>query len=239
MSHTSVLIVGSAPNAPEVASWDVSNFSAVVVINNAWKAVPHWTHFIHPEDFPPERHPSVIPQGCMQIGADVYVEAQNKYGGFVYAGGTMAFTSAYWALDAFRPDVLAFFACDMVYPKTGATHFYGSGTADPLRKDPTLVSLRAKARRLQVFAAQQDCAIVNLSSGDSVLPFPRCDKSGALHDLKPEIYDIDVASEAASLERQFDYFVPSGRYWEQIDRFEADVIAKIDATWLRAFDETL
>ncbi|MBU2936620.1 MULTISPECIES: hypothetical protein [Pacificibacter] len=238
MSHTSVLIVGSAPNAPEVASWDISGFDAVVVINNAWQAVPQWTHFIHPEDFPPERRPQEIPQGRLQIGADTYVPAQNKYGGFVYAGGTMAFTSAYWALDAFRPDVLAFFACDMVYPKTGATHFYGSGAADPLRKDPTLVSLRAKARRLQVCAAQQGCAVVNLSAGESVLPYPRCDKSDALRDVEAEIYDIAVASEAASLERQFDYFVPSGRYWEQIDRFEADVIAKIDATWLRAFGET-
>lgn len=239
MSHTSVLIVGSAPSAPDVASWDVSGFDAVVVINNAWRAVPHWTHFIHPEDFPPERRPPEIPQGRKQIGADTYVEAQNKYGGFVYAGGTMAFTSAYWVLDAFRPDVLAFFACDMVYPKTGATHFYGSGTADPLRKDPTLVSLRAKARRLQVLAAQQHCAVLNLSSGESVLPYSRGDQFDALSGVKPEVYDIDIAGEAVSLERQFDYFVPSGRYWEQIDRFEADVIANIDATWLRAFDDPL
>lgn len=238
MTNTTVLIVGSAPSAPQVASWDVSSFDAVVVINNAWQAVPQWTHFIHPEDFPPERRPQAIPQGRVQIGADVYVESQNKYGGFVYAGGTMAFTSAYWALDAFRPKVLAFYACDMIYPKTGATHFYGSGAADPLRKDPTLVSLRAKARRLQVLAAKQSCAVVNLSTGDSVLPYPRADAKGAPHP-RPQLYDSDVANEALWLEQQADYFVPSGRYWDHIDQFDADVIASIDAAWLRAFDETL
>jgi hypothetical protein len=78
------------------------------------------------------------------------------------------------------PDVLAFFACGMVYPKTGATHFYGSGTADPLRNDPMLASLRAKARRLQVFAAKQNCATVNLSESESVLPYPRADRAGAV-----------------------------------------------------------
>ena len=27
-----------------------------------------------------------------------FVDIQNQYGGFVYAGGTMAFTALYWAL---------------------------------------------------------------------------------------------------------------------------------------------
>lgn len=232
MDH--ILIVGSAPSAPEVASWDVSGFDAVVVINNAWRAVPQWTHFIHPEDFPPERRPDVIPAGKQIIGAETYVDAQNKYGGFVYAGGTMAFTAAYWALDAFRPKTLSFFACDMVYPKTGPTHFYGTGAADPLRADPTLVSLKAKARRLQVCAAQQGCSVVNLSTLDSVLPYPR----GSLGSINSscEPYDVDAALEAASLEMQAGYYVPSGRYWDHIDRFDPAVIARIDAIWVRAFE---
>lgn len=231
-----ILIVGSAPSAPLVADWDTSVFDAVVVINNAWRAVPQWTHLIHPEDFPTERRPEVIPTGRVKISADTYVEAQNKYGGFVYAGGTMAFTAAYWALDAFRPKALHFFACDMVYPKSGATHFYGTGAADPLRKDPTLVSLTAKARRLQICAAQQNCAVVNLSTDDSVLPYPRGALSGRLTPPKPEPYDPDVARDAAALEKQAGYFVPSGRYWDDIEQFDADVIARIDAMWLRAFD---
>jgi hypothetical protein len=230
-----ILIVGSAPSAPQAAGWDVSGFDAVVVINNAWQAVPQWTHFIHPEDFPPERRPVVIPAGRVQIGADTYVAAQNKYGGFVYAGGTMAFTAAYWALDAFRPKSVHFFACDMVYPKTGATHFYGTGAADPLRKDPSLVSLPAKARRLQVFAAAQGCCLVNLSPHESVLPYPR----GTLDDVEnlrvPAQYDAHRARQAAALEQHAGYYVPSGRYWDQIDHFDPNVIAKIDAAWLSAF----
>lgn len=233
-----ILIVGSAPSAPEVASWDVSGFDAVVAINNAWQAVPHWTHLIHPEDFPPERRPTAIPRGRFKIGADTYVAAQNKYGGFVYAGGTMAFTAAYWALDAFRPQSLHFFACDMVYPKSGSTHFYGTGAADPLRKDPTLVSLPAKARRLQVYAAQQGCSLVNLSPHETVLPYPR----GRLADIGalqvPAQYDAEKALQASALERSAGYYVPSGRYWEQIDHFDPKVIADIDATWLSAFAAT-
>ena len=235
-----ILIVGSAPSAPCVADWDTRCFDAIVVINNAWRAVPQWTHLIHPEDFPPERRPDVIPAGRVKISADTYVAAQNKYGGFVYAGGTMAFTAAYWALDAFRPKALHFFACDMVYPKTGATHFYGTGAADPLRKDPTLVSLAAKARRLQVCASQQNCAVLNLSTDETVLPYPRRapEQTGRPivfeRDLEP--YDSDVAAQATALEAQANYYVPSGRYWDHLGQFDAQVIAKIDALWLRAFD---
>lgn len=235
-----ILIVGSAPSAPSVADWDTRGFDAVVVINNAWRAVPQWTHLIHPEDFPPERRPKVIPTGRVKISADTYVEAQNKYGGFVYAGGTMAFTAAYWALDAFRPKALHFFACDMVYAQSGPTHFYGTGAADPLRKDPTLVSLTAKARRLQICAAQQNCAVVNLSADKSVLPYPRGQYETVQTPVAPdrflEAYDTDVAREAAALELQANYYVPSGRYWDHIAQFDANVIAKIDALWLRAFD---
>ena len=57
---------------------------------------------------------------------------------------------------------MAFFGCDMVYAATGKTHFYGTGTADPLRPDVTLQSLEGKAARLQLLAAEQGCACVNL-----------------------------------------------------------------------------
>ncbi|RPE67208.1 hypothetical protein EDD53_1612 [Pacificibacter maritimus] len=236
---TQILIVGSAPSAPQVALWDVSKFDAVVVINNAWRAVPQWTHLIHPEDFPPERRPEVIPADRQIIGADQYVPAQNSYGGFVYAGGTMAFTAAYWALARFRPTALHFYACDMVYPKSGHTHFYGTGAADPLRRDPTLVSLEAKARRLQICAAQQGCAVINQSTTASVLPYPRSTQKGPLKSVPIERYDLDVAVEAATLEQKAGYFVPSGRYWDHSDQFDAAVIAQIDATWQRAFEPAL
>jgi hypothetical protein len=107
-----------------------------------------------------------------------------------------------------------------------------------LRKDPTLVSLPAKARRLQVYAAQQGCSVVNLSPHETVLPYPR----GRLADIGalqvPAQYDAEKALQASALERSAGYYVPSGRYWEQIDHFDPKVIADIDATWLSAFAAT-
>ena len=46
-----------------------------------------------------------------------FVDIQNQYGGFVYAGGTMAFTALYWALGYYSPHSIDILGCDMVYPK--------------------------------------------------------------------------------------------------------------------------
>ena len=164
-----VLILGSGPNATEAAHWPKGWFDRVVAINNAWRVRPDWDDLIFPEDFPTERRPQTLRDGQRLIEAAQFVPTQNAYGGFVYAGGTMAFTAGYWALHALRPRVLAFMGCDMVYPKTGATHFYGTGTADPLRADPTLQDLGAKSARLGLIAAAQGCLCVNLSRDRSEL----------------------------------------------------------------------
>jgi len=168
---TVVLIVGSGPNATECENWDRRDFDEIVAINNAWRVRPDWTQLIHPEDFPSERCPDAITSSQRIIDAGDYIPALNAYGGVVYQGGTMAFTAGYWALYHFRPKVLAYIGCDMDYslPKT---HFYGRGTADPLREDVTLQSLEAKSARLMMMAARQGCAVVNLSSGKSPLLGP-------------------------------------------------------------------
>ena len=59
--------------------------------------------------------------------------------------------------------------CDMIYPEHGKTHFYGRGSADPLRDDVSLQSLEAKATRLLIHAAKQGCSMVNLSKGKTRL----------------------------------------------------------------------
>ena len=97
---TDVLILGSAPYAVQAAEWPHDAFDHVVAINNAWRIRPDWSHLVHPEDFPQDRRPADILPGQQIITADDYVPAQNAYGGFVYAGGTMAFTAGYWALHA-------------------------------------------------------------------------------------------------------------------------------------------
>ena len=58
----------------------------------------------------------------------------------LYIWRTMAFTAGYWVLYKFKPQIICYTGCDMVY--TGEkTHFYGKGKADPLRKDKTLNNL--------------------------------------------------------------------------------------------------
>jgi hypothetical protein len=100
----------------------------------------------------------------------------------------MAFTAAYWALADLKPTVIAVLGCDMNYPKTGATHFYGTGTPDPLRTDITLRSLEAKASRLEALAALQGTAIVNLSDLPSRLTFRRATLR-ELPNIKPRLPD--------------------------------------------------
>ncbi|NDR54978.1 hypothetical protein [Aliiruegeria sabulilitoris] len=234
-THDLVLIIGSGPGALLSRDWGGHPFDAVVAINNAWQLRPDWTHHIYPEDFPPERRPEALRTGQREVLYSAYVPSNNRFGGVVYAGGTMAFTAAYWALDALRPRVLAFIGCDMVYPATGKTHFYGTGTADPLRADPTLRSLEGKAARLWFKAAGQGCACVNLSQDESRLVFPRAQLAGVETAQLPDLPD-GVAETAERLERETDYTVPSGRYWEQAERFDLDRIDAIDLAWRDAFD---
>ena len=228
-----VLILGSGPAAVAVRGWDRAGFDHVVAINNAWRLRPDWDVSIHPEDFPPEHRPATLGPGQRRVGAGDYVPIQNAYGGFVYAGGTMAFTAGYWALGALRPRVMAFFGCDMVYAATGRTHFYGTGTADPLRADITLQSLEAKAARLQLLAAAQGCACVNLSWGDSRLVYPRAGIAD-LADVGPIRPDPASLALAQAREAELGYLVPSGRYWDEAARFDADALREIDALWLAA-----
>lgn len=238
MMGPTVLILGSGPAAVAVRGWDRSVFSHVVAINNAWRLRPDWDVSIHPEDFPVEHRPATLAPGQTRIVADDYVPIQNAFGGFVYAGGTMAFTAGYWALGALKPRVMAFFGCDMVYAATGRTHFYGTGTADPLRADITLQSLEAKAARLQLLAAEQGCACVNLSWQDSRLVFPRATLSD-LVDAAPVSPDATGVIAAKTREADLNYTVPSGRYWEEADRFDPTALADLDGLWLAAHDASI
>ena len=223
--------------AHEARDWPREPFDLVLAINNAWRIRPDWDLAIHPYDFPPERHP-VPGSGQSVVTEAEFVPAQNAYGGFVFAGATMAFTAAYWALAVLRPSVIAAFGCDMHYPASGPTHFYGTGTPDPLRADITLRSLEAKAARLMVLAAMQDCAMVNLSLGPSRLVFPRVARQQAGR-ARPQAFCARTAAAALSAEAALGYEVPSGRYWEEADRFDPAALDRVDALWLRAMDRAV
>lgn len=237
MSRSIVLVLGSAPRAIDAASWERGALTDIVAINNAWRVREDWDYLVHPDDFPEENWPPTLSSGQSVVRADAYIPVHNDYGGMVYAGGTMAFTAGYWALGALRPDVLAYFGCDMVYVASGNTHFYGNGAPDPLRDDITLRSLEAKSARLMLLAAQQGCACVNLSKAKSRLIFPRCNLNAlakAEARFSPDWIRAPLAQEDA-----LDYRAPDGKYWKQVDRFDPDKIDALDALWLAAGEKAL
>ncbi len=225
-----LLMLGSAPMALQARDWPRAPFDHILAINNAWRIRDDWDDMIHPWDFPDDRRPIPGPRQRL-ITQEHFVPAQNAYGGFVYAGGTMAYTAAYWALDALKPSVIAVYGCDMHYPATGATHFYGQGTPDPLRTDITLRSLEAKSSRLMILAARQGCAMVNLSTGPSRLIFPRATAENL---PGPAPFNEAFAQKALQTEADLNYMVPSGRYWEEAHRFDTARIDALDALWLAA-----
>lgn len=241
-----VLIVGSAPDALRVSGWDTSLFAQRVVINNAWQVCETWDCLIYPEDFPSDRHPHWGQTGGKRlITANEFVPVQNRFGGFVYAGGTMAFTAGYWALGALQPDVIAYVGCDMVYASDPgqATHFYGQGVADPLRQDVTLQSLEAKSVRLMALAQRQGCAVVNLSEqATSRLLFPRvsfsqlkaCAAAAEWNCLETLDLDAQAIDAALRTEARLAYMVPSGRYWEVASGFDKQELSDVDNLWLAA-----
>jgi hypothetical protein len=224
-----LLMLGSAPNALQARDWPRAPFDAILAINNAHLIRPDWDYHIHPWDFPEDRRPTPGP-GQQTILQDQFVPAQNAYGGFVYAGGTMAFTAAYWALHALRPRVIAVLGCDMTYAADGPTHFYGTGSPDPLRPDITLRSLEAKSARLEAFAARQGCAMVNLSTLPSRLIFPRAtpETCATAFPRAPEPHALAAAEDR---ETALNYHSPSGRYWEEAHRFDPAKIDALDAIW--------
>lgn len=238
------ILLGSSPDALRIRAWRRTADTRLVVINNAWALRPDWDFLVHPEDFPARRLPQGLRPDQRLIGATEFVPAQNDYGGFVYAGGTMAFTAAYWALSVLKPKVMAFLGCDMIYPASGRTHFYGRGAADPLRDDPTLQSLEAKSARLASLALAEGTICLNLSElAESRLIFPRlalAEMNGpderAIARLEAEARansNPQARTLALARERALGYRADDGRYWRQIARFDPAELAALDRLWLR------
>ncbi|MEP0944674.1 MAG: hypothetical protein ABJH63_13640 [Rhizobiaceae bacterium] len=242
----SVLILGSAPDAIRARDFDLAQFSAIVALNNAWRIRDDWTHIVYPEDFEPSRRPGDV-TGRQVIEYDQFVPANNAFGGIVYAGGTMAYTGAYWALYALKPDLLAFLGCDMVYDGDPAqSHFYGQGEPDPLRDDPTLQCLEAKAQRLRWMAFDRDCICFNLSDKEqSRLTFEPLDSellSSPLDQVREmskrrhvSAVNQQAVDQALEAEAQANCFYESGDYWNSEPPLDASKLAQIDDLWLTVF----
>jgi hypothetical protein len=238
------LVIGSAPDALLAKDWNLSAFTYRVAINNSWQITPDWDYLVYPEDLLPERLPKPpLKTNQKLIDATQFVPEQNKLGGFVYAGGTMAFTAAYWTLGALKPDLIAFLGCDMIYGASvgESNHFYGHGTSDPLRADITLQSLEAKSARFMAMANAKNCAVVNLSElPESRLVFPRVSRHEAVgadvcqtlleqQNLRLNLVKVD---EALATEKALAYMATSGKYWEQLENFDAAKLSHIDGLWL-------
>ena len=233
MKKTRVLIIGSAPDAIVAKEWSDPPFDYIIAINNAWRIRSDWSNCIFPEDFPLRKQPQVSKNQTLNSAKD-YVTAQNHFGGFVFAGGTMAFTAGYWVLYQFKPSLIGYIGCDMIY-NGSKTHFYGNGKADPLRDDKTLKNLKAKSARLEAIALKQGCSIVNFSLlPSSNLVFPRQKITELYEDEKPPHRKIreDRIQKALRKESALGYFVEDGRYWKQMALFDSVEIEKLDKIWL-------
>ena len=234
-----ILILGSGPNVVKAANWPKDWFDRIVVINNAWRVRHDWDTLVFPEDFPKDRRPESIDKGQELVEADQFVPAQNRFGGFVHAGATMAYTTAYWALDALRPAVMAFMGCDMVYGQAGQTHFYGKGTADPLREDISLRDLGAKSARLALIAAEQGCTCVNLSQDPSALLFPRAEPEGLRGRLTSLDPDRKRYADLRAREEALGYETPDGRYDALAGQVDLGALDAIDHDWRTLFTASL
>lgn len=230
-----VLILGSAPGVLAARDLPKSLFSSIVAINNAWSVRDDWDYHISPEDFPEDRAPVNLTSGQKRIGAAEFVPANNAYGGIIYAGATMAFTAGYWVLAALRPAAMIFVGCDMVYSGTGNPHFYGKGSADPLRKDITLRNLEAKSARLMLHASGQGCACVRAPGGESRLVFPAMDlKDIGRIDLPRMHANPSAFDRAQGFEDTLGYFVESGRYWDSSPAYSTERLDELDQLWISA-----
>lgn len=170
-----VVVVGSAPDATRVTTLPEGQYW-LVSVNNAYRLTDRFHFSCFSGDFPGKSDglPHLVRNF---ISENEYIVALNAFGGLTMCGATMSLASAYWAIHALRPPVLAFLGCDMVYG-AGQTHFYGTGAPDPLRIDPTLRDLFAKSCQQQAIAAIEGTHVVNLSLlPESRLAAPRLDAS--------------------------------------------------------------
>ena len=231
-----ILIIGSAPDAIEAQSFSREHFQDLVAINNAWNVRKDWDYCIFPDDFPENRRPNEDRDQKL-IGSEQYVPIQNKFGGFVYSGGTMAFTAGYWALGHFKPKAIAYIGCDMIYDGED-THFYGRGTPDPLREDPTLNNLKAKSARLEALAASQNCSIFNLSKKPrSNLVFRRNSLEKIPEDCTPRGVNRFLLKVALQQEKRLGYYVDDGKYWKHLAKFDRERIDALDTLWHKIMEQ--
>lgn len=148
LTNRRIVIVGSSPAAPEMATL-IDDATTVVAVNNAWRALSRFDFLVYPPDFPHERRPDPNTSKFSCVEKKQYIRGCRHFGGEFFGGETMAFAAGYWALEKFPGSQIAFCASDMTYDQAdGQTHFYGKGQADPLRSGLSLINLEALSCRM-------------------------------------------------------------------------------------------
>lgn len=183
-----------------------------------------------PWDFPPDRHPVAGP-GQTLVTEDDFVPAQNAYGGFVYGGATMAYTAAYWVLHALRPRVIAVFRLRHAVPRDRSHAFLRHRQPRPFARRHHPAVAGGEIGATDGAGRPSGLRDSNLSTGPSRLVFPRC----ALDDVaaaKPHIFAEDLVTQALSQRGGPGLHHPVGPVWEELHRFDAAQIDRLDALWL-------
>lgn len=152
-----ILIVGSGISAEKVKKWDLSGWH-VIAINNAWGITEDWNELIYPNDF--TKLPGDLKPTQKFITNDIYMRANTAFGTQAERGNTMIFQALYYALLK-RPKIIGTIGCDIYYPTTGNTHFYGNGGLDPLRLGNDV--LREKFDRFMRNANELNVELYNFS----------------------------------------------------------------------------
>ncbi|WP_454694035.1 hypothetical protein [Achromobacter aegrifaciens] len=239
----SALIVGSAPISTALSGVKLDGMVRMA-INNAWRLRDDFHYSIYADDFPEQRRPDY---SLKHISAESYMPAFNAAGGITFGGATMALAAGYWAIYKKSPWILGFYGCDMVYPP-GQTHFYGAGTADPLRADITLRSLEAKTARLFLHALAKGTICINYSGQEGTrlvmprLPLER--RPNTLleaHRLRRRVVKsvqyktlMAIFSQCKELEARAPFRALKTNYWENGDEKNVAYIDKVDSEWARA-----
>lgn len=165
-----ILILGSGKTAPLISEIDISKWT-VMAINNAYR-LGFYDWLIAPTDFKLLPSQDELREKKF-ISFFEYAKTNLPFGNQALRGNTMMFNAAYYAM-AQNPSAIGFLGCDMDYPTDGTpTHFYGTGTPDPLRLGEN--ELVAYMKRFEDMATSKGIDIYNLSpdSCQGILNFKR------------------------------------------------------------------
>lgn len=217
----------------------------LIAINNAWRLRSDFKYSIYPSDFPESRR---APNKIAHISNDDYMKSIDEAGGIIFCGATMSFASGYWAVNTLNPGWLGFHGCDMVYKEGGGTHFYGTGTADPLREDISLRSLEAKACRMFLFGLSRGTICVNTSAVPNsrmTLPafpinqFPKTtlERLKLYHRSMKSNLRIDLLrfyEKQCAVEKSAPFDALKHDYWINKGEYDEIFVDNIDKSWLQS-----